>query len=247
MATIRYTHGFNLLHQIVIGWGVILIGGFLLAAAAISILEPIWTPLASGFPENVRTPIEWIACIGIWIGCLFLLFKAVVYPLSPLPTWLYLRVCLFVPATWQDAKDTAFLFEGDGNGKWYPLTALRKVPRQFRRDVLHEFAEQVLYGAYGIPRPRRTQQTRTQPPPFQQPRNAPRIDPKVDLAREILGVSPQATTEDIKKAYRLLIKKYHPDIYARAQPELQHFAHEKAKQLNEAYALLLSTENGHAD
>ncbi|OQB93909.1 MAG: Chaperone protein DnaJ [Verrucomicrobia bacterium ADurb.Bin122] len=246
MATIRYTHGFNLLHQVIVGWGVILIGGFGLAAAAISILEPVWNSISKDFPNGVRTPIEWIACVGIWIGCLYLLFKAIVCPLSPLPTWLYLRLCLFVPATWQDAKDTGFLFEGDSSGKWYPFTALRKVPRQFRREVLHEFAEQVRFGTYGIPQRRRDRQP--QHPPRQEPASTiPKVDPRLAQARKVLGVTAQSSAEELKKAYRQLIKKYHPDIYTRSQPELQHFAHEKSKQLNEAYELLVATKNGNGN
>ena len=30
---------------------------------------------------------------------------------------------------------------------------------------------------------------------------------------EILGVSKDATQDDIKKAYRTLVKKYHPDLH----------------------------------
>jgi hypothetical protein len=247
MSTIRYTHGFNLLHQLVIGWGVVLLGGFGLTSIVIYVLEPIWESMASGLPSGIKTPIEWIACIAIWGGCVFLLFKAIVMPLSPLPTWLYLRLCLFVPATWQDAKETSFLFEGDGSGKWYPFTALRKVPRQFRREVLHEFAEQVQYGRYGIPHPR-SQPTPQSPPP-QKPTAAPapsHEDPRIANARKVLGLNSQATAEEIKKAYRQLIKKYHPDVYAKSQPELQYFAHEKAKELNEAYATLNKKKNGDA-
>jgi hypothetical protein len=245
MATIRYTHGFDLLHQLVIGWGVALLGSFGLTGAVISIVEPIWASMASGLPSAIKTPIEWIACIAIWAGCVFLLFKAIVLPLSPLPTWLYLRLCLFVPATWQDAKDTSFLFEGDGSGKWYPFTALRKIPRQFRREVLHEFADKILCGQAGIPRPHPAPQS----PPPQRTTAAPvrpAEDPRITNARKVLGVNAQASAEETKKAYRQLIKKYHPDVYSNSQPELQHFAHEKAKELNEAYETLNKTSNQYA-
>lgn len=245
MATIRYTHGFNLLHQIVIGWGVILLGGFGLTGAAISIVEPTWESLAANLPSGIKSPIEWIACVAIWAGCTYLLFKAIVIPLYPLPTWLYLRLCLFVPATWQDAKDTSFLFEGDESGKWYPFTALPKIPRQFRRAVLLEFAERILHERYGIPRPH--SQHQTQPPPGSNPEPpAPRENPSLLTARKTLGVDSDASDEEIKAAYRQLIKKYHPDVYARAQPELRQFAHEKASELNNAYEVLIKNRNNNA-
>ena len=35
---------------------------------------------------------------------------------------------------------------------------------------------------------------------------------------QVLGVSPSATDEEIKKAYRQLCKQYHPDLHA-GQPD----------------------------
>ena len=50
---------------------------------------------------------------------------------------------------------------------------------------------------------------------------------------KVLGISPDATDEEIKAAYRELAKKYHPDNYA--DSPLADLAGEKMKEVNEAY------------
>ncbi|MDD8048212.1 MAG: molecular chaperone DnaJ [Thomasclavelia sp.] len=49
---------------------------------------------------------------------------------------------------------------------------------------------------------------------------------------DVLGVSKSATQDEIKKAYRKMAKKYHPDINKAADAE------EKFKEVNEAYEVL---------
>ena len=53
----------------------------------------------------------------------------------------------------------------------------------------------------------------------------------------ILGVSPNASDDEIKKAYRKLAKKYHPDNYA---GETSEFASEKMKEINDAYDTIVN-------
>lgn len=51
---------------------------------------------------------------------------------------------------------------------------------------------------------------------------------------EVLGISPSATDEEVKEAYRRLAKKYHPDNYSADNP-LADLATEKMQEINEAY------------
>ncbi|MGI6153872.1 MAG: DnaJ domain-containing protein [Christensenellaceae bacterium] len=60
---------------------------------------------------------------------------------------------------------------------------------------------------------------------------------------EVLGVSEHATDEEIKKAYRQLVKKYHPDRFAK-EPEKQAAAAEKLKQVNAAYDMITKIRQG---
>ena len=54
---------------------------------------------------------------------------------------------------------------------------------------------------------------------------------------EVLGVSENADEETIKKAYKELVKKYHPDRYI--NNPLADLAAEKMKEINKAYDLSL--------
>ena len=61
---------------------------------------------------------------------------------------------------------------------------------------------------------------------------------------QVLGVSPSATDEQIKEAYRNLAKKYHPDQYA--ESPLKELADEKMKEINEAYDAITAQRKANA-
>lgn len=58
---------------------------------------------------------------------------------------------------------------------------------------------------------------------------------------EVLGLKPGATQEEIKKAYRNLIKQYHPDQYG--DNPLKDLAEEKMREINAAYDTLTKNQN----
>ena len=59
---------------------------------------------------------------------------------------------------------------------------------------------------------------------------------------EVLGVSENATDEEIKAAYKALAKKYHPDNYV--DSPLADLANEKMKEINEAYDTIQKERSG---
>ena len=58
----------------------------------------------------------------------------------------------------------------------------------------------------------------------------------------VLGVSPSASDDEIKKAYRELARKYHPDNYH--DNPLSDLAQEKMKEVNEAYEMINRSRSG---
>lgn len=71
----------------------------------------------------------------------------------------------------------------------------------------------------------------------------PSMQSREDLVKkysEVLGVSPDASLSEIKKAYRKLVKEYHPDKLASGSVPEDYiaFANQKIRDINEAYEYL---------
>ena len=56
-----------------------------------------------------------------------------------------------------------------------------------------------------------------------------------DSAYAVLGISPNATDDEVKSAYRRMAMKNHPDKVATLGPEVQKAAEEKFRQIQDAY------------
>lgn len=60
----------------------------------------------------------------------------------------------------------------------------------------------------------------------------------------ILGVSRDASDREIKRAYRNMSRKYHPDSYASSSAAEAEAAAEKFKQIQEAYNQIVNERSG---
>ena len=56
-----------------------------------------------------------------------------------------------------------------------------------------------------------------------------------DSAYAVLEISPNATNEEVKSAYRRMAMKHHPDKVSTLGPEVQKAAEEKFRKIQEAY------------
>jgi DnaJ like chaperone protein len=67
--------------------------------------------------------------------------------------------------------------------------------------------------------------------------------PETDSSYKILEIEPSASNEDVKKAYRKMAMKYHPDKVSHLGDDFRKTADEKFKKVNEAYDKIKKERN----
>lgn len=76
-----------------------------------------------------------------------------------------------------------------------------------------------------------------------QTQSKPRSQYKREKAAEILGISLNASADEVKKAYRSLAKVHHPDRFATESKSQQDIAKERFVKIQLAYELLIEFKN----
>ena len=65
----------------------------------------------------------------------------------------------------------------------------------------------------------------------------------IEYHYSVLGVSSSATDAEVKKAYRDMVRKFHPDMVSTQGENAQRMAERKTQELNEAYQNIKSWRN----
>jgi DnaJ domain len=83
-------------------------------------------------------------------------------------------------------------------------------------------------------------------PPVSADQPPPRTAATSPPWNQVLFVSKEASIDDIKAAYKDLIRQYHPDKVATLGQELRDMAERKSKEINAAYQAALRERGGRA-
>ena len=67
--------------------------------------------------------------------------------------------------------------------------------------------------------------------------------PSDDAYYKILEIDPSASNEEVKKAYRTMARKYHPDMVSHLGEDFRKVANEKFRKVNEAYEKIKKSRN----
>lgn len=79
------------------------------------------------------------------------------------------------------------------------------------------------------------------PDPTANGHTRPRSHPDPRSPYDVLGVTPEASSREIRRAYQSLMRQYHPDRLEDMAPELRALAEQRTKEINAAYDQLKRT------
>lgn len=81
-----------------------------------------------------------------FFGGIFIGFYRLWDYLDTLSTYLYVRISLRTPIDLKEVKALKYFFEPNKTGKWYPMTHLRKLPKEMRKIALFESVKKLMSG-----------------------------------------------------------------------------------------------------
>ncbi len=67
--------------------------------------------------------------------------------------------------------------------------------------------------------------------------------PSADAYYKILEINPGVSNEEVKKAYRRMARKYHPDMVSHLGDDFKEIANKKFRKVNEAYEKIKKSRN----
>jgi hypothetical protein len=214
------THGLDLAYKIAVETLSLGLGLGVLAAAYVAnssdfyLLSPLTLTAAA------------LVLLALYAAFRAVLVRTVLPPWAP--TYLYVNLSLGAAVTVREARLLAFMFDGSLQGRWYPMTSVRRLPRAGRRAALFDFA-------------RRLQA----PPPEREPRVDPSGSPPPDPMQahlQVLGLAERpADLANLKRAFRRKMAAHHPDRFATDHPEARAYAEDLSKRITGAYAALART------
>lgn len=252
MATLRFTHGYDVLFSI----GTI-VGGVTLVAAGAELLAPISNLIEEKLNLSNSDWAKIILILAYWmfgyVAAIALLRKTILP--DWLPTYLHVRFSIFTKISSEEATKVSFLFDGSLGGVWYPLNTIGKIDAEFRREALFRFANKISIERgwrkpFEMPedsfvsQQQQSQHHDSHKSKENAAKQRERLNQQTLVCLKILGLYEIPKSFDvIKLAYRRKIREFHPDKFAGERAEVLQYAEEISKRLNVAYAFL---ENRHS-
>ena len=115
--------------------------------------------------------------------------------------------------------------------EWYERYFKQK-EREYRREES--------YSQYNYSNSNNRQEERRE---YNQSSSYSRVSTELEKAYSVLGLSTDASVDEIKKMKRELLKKYHPDLYTSLGEQAVEDATKKSQEINQAYEMIMKTKS----